>query len=333
MAPESGRRSHPAALAALVVGSLTGAALIARGLGLEAASGEIALATLGTLVIGLQLGWRQALLGATALAGLSIPAAFAQGHPPLATALIATTALGLGLSARRQRQPLYWLLVISLCLLIAEPLQTTPISWGDAARLSTGLLLSSGLSLLAQAVLLPSQPKEHPIRHSWRRCLGYGLLLACTTLVTTPFALQHHWHISGVWLILTPFLVLRPFVRDGWSVALHRSIGTLAGVLLVVLLAPVLPHNLPLVGPAILLAAITALIAARHGHPALMLMSLTGTIVLFNSTHGDLMAVAYHRILASGLGLAIALGVMALAHPIEQHFARQPRAATDPTQV
>jgi hypothetical protein len=42
-------------------------------------------------------------------------------------------------------------------------------------------------------------------------------------LITTPIALQHHWHINGLWLILTPFLVLRPFVRDAWRVALHRS--------------------------------------------------------------------------------------------------------------
>lgn len=84
------------------------------------------------------------------------------------------------------------------------------------------------------------------------------LLLTATTLITTPIALQHHWHIHGLWLILTPFLVLRPFVRDAWRVALHRSLGTLAGVALVILVAPALPHTLPLQVPAIALAAVTA---------------------------------------------------------------------------
>ena len=150
--------------------------------------------------------------------------------------------------------------------------------------------------------------------------MAYGSLLAATTLITTPIALQHHWHINGLWMILTPFLVLRPFVRDAWRVALHRSLGTLAGVGLVILVAPALPHTLPLQVPAIALAAITAAIAARKGHPALMVTVLTATIVLFNSNAGDLSLMADKRLLACAIGIAISLGVMALAHPIEQRF-------------
>ena len=48
---------------------------IARGLGLEPAVGLLSLANLGTLVIGIKLGWRQALLGVGSLAVLTIPAA------------------------------------------------------------------------------------------------------------------------------------------------------------------------------------------------------------------------------------------------------------------
>ena len=150
--------------------------------------------------------------------------------------------------------------------------------------------------------------------------MAYGSLLAATTLITTPIALQHHWHINGLWMILTPFLVLRPFVRDAWRVALHRSLGTLAGVALVILVSPALPHTLPLQVPAIALAAITAAIAARKGHPALMVTVLTATIVLFNSNAGDLSLMADKRLLACAMGIAVSLGVMALAHPIEQRF-------------
>lgn len=129
---------------------------------------------------------------------------------------------------------------------------------------------------------------------SWCPALAYGSLLAATTLITTPIALQHHWHTNGLWLILTPFLVLRPFVRDAWRVALHRSLGTLA--------------------------AITAAIAARKGHPALMVTVFTATIVLFNSNAADLSLMADNRLLACAIGITISLGVMALAHPIEQRF-------------
>ena len=59
-------------------------------------------------------------------------------------------------------------------------------------------------------------------------------------------------------------------------------------------------------------AAITAVIAARKGHPALMVTVLTTTIVLFNSNDGDLSLMADKRLLACAIGIAISLGVMAL---------------------
>jgi uncharacterized membrane protein YccC len=62
--------------------------------------------------------------------------------------------------------------------------------------------------------------------------------------------------------------MLRPTVRDAWRVALHRSLGSVAGVILVVLLAVSLPKELPLQVPAIVLGITTVLIAIHHGHPA-----------------------------------------------------------------
>jgi hypothetical protein len=88
----------------------------------------------------------------------------------------------------------------------------------------------------------------------------------------------------------------------------------------VILVAPALPHTLPLQVPASTLAALTAAIAARQGHPALLVTVLTATIVLFNSNAGDLSLMADKRLLACAIGIAISLGVMALAHPIEQRF-------------
>lgn len=145
-------------------------------------------------------------------------------------------------------------------------------------------------------------------------------MLAAATLVTTPIALAQHWHTSGLWLILTPFLVLQPFVRESWGVALHRSLGTLAGVLLVMVLALSLPPSVPLLLPAMATAVLTVAIAIRHGHRALMLTALTVTVVLFNSSHDNLLLRADQRVLASALGISIALMIMALAQPIERHF-------------
>ena len=309
----------------VVVVSLLLADQLARLFGIEPAAGLFCLINLATLVICARLGWRQALLGVAGLALLNIPAVLSQGDPLLATAVMTLSAFCLGLSARWQLQPVYWLMIVSLCLVITNnPLRGAP-SAIDLAKLTAAVLISAGITILMQSRLPPRDQAAAPralfqVAHSWRRSGAYGLLLASTTLVSTPIAFGNHWHVSGLWLILTPFLVLRPFVRDAWKVALHRSLGSIAGVILVVLLALTLPKELPLQVPAIVLGVATALIAIRHGHPALMVMALTATIVLFNSDPTDLLGMADQRLQANAIGVAISLGVMAIAHPIEQRL-------------
>ncbi|MEB3209437.1 MAG: hypothetical protein VKK63_11040 [Synechococcus sp.] len=51
-----------------------------------------------------------------------------------------------------------------------------------------------------------------------------------------------------------------------------------------------------------------------------MITVLTATIVLFNSNAADLSLMADKRLLACAIGIAVSLGVMAVAHPIELRF-------------
>jgi len=322
--------NRPRQLLQLLVatGCLVSPSLMARQLELPQAGGLLSLAALATLVISARLGWRQALLGSTGLALLTIPAVLSQGHPLAATLVLALAAGGLGVSARWQLQPVYWLLMVSLCMALLTLQLPSPPPPNALARLVGLLLVCGSSSGLVQGLLLPTAASGHEIfrvHHSWRRSLAYGLLLALSTLITVPIALAHHWHMSGLWLILTPFLVLRPFVKDAWRGALHRALGTVAGVLLVVVLALTLPAAWPPQLPGIALGATTALIAARHGHPALMLMGLTATIVLFDSSSADLVLMADKRLLASALGIAVTLALMAVAHPLEQRLIRRRR--------
>lgn len=305
--------------------SLGLAEFLSRGLHLDRAGGVFCLASLASLLVCARLGWRQALVGVASLAVLSAPAVFSQSDPLLATTVLTLTALGLGLSARWQLKPVYWLFVVILCILITtSPLPPDPAPI-EVVQLVIGLFASGSGAVLLQSKLVSSfegapLPVPFAVVHSWRRSGAHALMLATATLVTTPIALQHHWHTSGLWLILTPFLVMQPFVKDSWRVAVHRSLGTLAGVLLVIGLAFVLPSSVPLQLPAIAAALITVLIAVKKGHRALMITTLTVTIVLFNSRIDTLLVMADQRVLASALGIAIALGLMALAHPIEHRF-------------
>ncbi|MFM1811575.1 MAG: Fusaric acid resistance protein-like [Cyanobacteriota bacterium] len=303
---------------------------LARDLGLPEASGLLSLASLAALVACVRVGWRQALGGSLALALLSIPGVLSQANAVAATALMAVTAGLLGLASRWQQQPAYWLLVVSLCLLITTLPLPQPVSAGLLAKLAGLLLLSCGLTTLVQGWFMSLVPASAQpamaVQHSWMRSLAYGALLAVTALLTTPIAMAYHWHMTGLWLILTPFLVLRPYVKDGWKPTLHRALGTIAGVLLVHLLALTLPPTLPLQIPAIALGIATALVAVRHGHQALFVLLLTATIVLFDSNDNTLLLMADKRLQANAIGIAIAIGVMAVADPIERSLLRRQRA-------
>jgi len=195
------------------------------------------------------------------------------------------------------------------------------------ARLSVLLMLSCSLTTLVQSQLGAWAPAADPaaitVRHSWRRSAAYGLMLAATTTFTTPIALSHHWHTMGFWMILSPFLVLRPHTRDGWKPALHRALGTIAGVLLVHALAlALLPESLLRI-LAIVLGTGCALTALKKGHPALVVLLLTMTTVLFNSNTTTLLLMANERLQSNAIGIAIALGVMVLAEPLEQRLAQR----------
>lgn len=304
---------------------------IARRLGIGRAAGMLCLASLATLVISARLGWRQALLAVAGLALLTAPAVLSSGDPLTATLVMSLAAFALGLCARWQVQQVYWLMIVSLCMLVTNNPLSGPATVSDLGRLVIGVLAAGGLTVLLQTRLVRPAPGTVPaalfqVATSWRRSAAFGLLLASTTLLSTPIAMEEHWHITGLWLILTPFLVLRPFVQDAWRVALHRSLGSLAGVLLVLLLAFIMPPALPLQLPAIALGVTTALLAIRRCHPALVVMALTATIVLFNSTHADLLLMAAQRIQANAIGVAIALTVMAIAQPIERRLTLQRRS-------
>ena len=118
----------------VVVIALVVAQQIARMLQLDHAGGVLSVASLATVVVCARLGWRQALLGVGGLAVLSVPAVFSLNDPLLATLVLMAAGLGLGISARWQLKPVYWLLVVSLCMLITN----SPLTPGPSGPHSPG---------------------------------------------------------------------------------------------------------------------------------------------------------------------------------------------------
>ena len=138
----------------VVVIALVVAQQIARMLQLAHAGGVLSVASLATVVVCARLGWRQALLGVGGLAVLSVPAVFSRNDPLLATLVLMAAGLGLGISARWQLKPVYWLLVVSLCMLITNSPLTPGPSPGQTIRMAVALMASGAVATLLETRLL-----------------------------------------------------------------------------------------------------------------------------------------------------------------------------------
>ena len=178
----------------MVLLSLGLAEVFARRLHLDRAVGVLCLASLSSLLVSARLGGRSAQLGVASLAVLSVPAVFSQRDPLLATIVLTATALGLGLSARWQLKPVYWLLVVILCILItSSPLPPNPTPM-EVARLAIGLLGSGSGAVLLQSKLVfrfagAPLPVPFAVVHSWRRSGAHALMLASAAVVSTAIAM------------------------------------------------------------------------------------------------------------------------------------------------
>ena len=138
----------------VVVIALVVAQQIARMLQLDHAGGVLSVASLATVVVCARLGWRQALLGVGGLAVLSVPAVFSLNDPLLATLVLMAAGLGLGTSASWQLKPVYWLLVVSLCMLITNSPLTPGPSPGQAILIAVALMTSGAVATLLETRLL-----------------------------------------------------------------------------------------------------------------------------------------------------------------------------------
>lgn len=199
-----GKRQRTVVQVVLATVALLLSVQVARCFGLPQAAGLLCLSSLATLVICARLGWRQALLGLSGLALLAIPATLTQGDPLSATVVMLLIAFGMGLSARWQLQQVYWLMIVSVCMLITNsPFAGEAIDARDLIRLCTALLIAGNLTILLQTRLpLPVSDQVpqplFPLVHSWRRSGAYGVLLASTSLITTPVAMQLNWPMGGL---------------------------------------------------------------------------------------------------------------------------------------
>lgn len=246
------------------------------------------------------------LVGAWAFAGIPAALGVVMGYiagarpaltlpPAQALALAVPAAMAGAVAVALRGQPVPAACFVALCCLLAAPasmitdglmagvpsaaavLVSVP---GDYQPVPVALwmLLGGAVAAVLASRLVPRGPRPAgvPMVRAWRHAVVMALAVGIVVYVVDVLNWPH-----GYWVALTLTLVLRPFDDQTLERSWQRVAGTIAGVLLALVLAAVLP----LWGVALALGVcqLLSLAYATRGDYARQVVFLTPTVVLLGS--------------------------------------------------
>lgn len=246
------------------------------------------------------------------------PAVSLSPLPALALAVPAAMAGVVAIALRGQ--PLAAACFVALCCLLVAPagmlqdglLAGVPMAAavlvlvpGDLDPGRTGIwMLIGGALVVGVATRMPRSAQAAGVeqRRAWRHAAVMALSVGAVVYLVALWQVPH-----GYWVALTLTLVLRPFDDQTMTKAGQRVLGTIAGALLALVAAALLPIWALLV----LLAASTVLSVAYAiaQDYTRQVMFLTPAVVLLGSAAGSPGLIASERALATLIGALLAAGI------------------------
>ena len=307
------RRAALAATWALPRPVLAAAGLLTVGLLAPVVAAYVAAGT--TAALGLAMGYTGCLLPATRL-----PARYAL----LLTVPLAMTAT---VAAALPGQPFVAACFVALaCLLVAPATMldagvvaglptvaavylTLPVEQ-DPAQVAMWVLAGGALGVLVLArVGRPAALRGLPARTAYVHAGTMAVAVGLTVLVVL------HWEVPhGYWIAMTLTMVLRPFGAETRRLARQRVAGTLAGALVALALAALLPPWAALAAAGLLLVLMVGYAVLDRYGPTVACS--TPFIVLLGAGGGGVAALglAVERVGATVVGAVVAAGIaLALA--------------------
>ena len=321
-APGVGKRMRLIALIVILNAALIVPTVLLPTSRYDTAGGLFSLGALAIVFITYARGLRSGLLSAVLVGAASTIALLASSITALGVAVMALAALGQGIAAYRGLQRLTIMVPITMAFVVSEPPTTGPLA--NAAAF--GLALAAFGCIVAFAVDLVRRGVPHPAPQAAMaasRAAAYATLLAITTVATTAIALTYDWRHAGGWLIMTPFIVIQPYVQDGWRKALERALGTLVGFAIASALAWLIGSALVLTVLGYVFASIAIFAMVKKWRYAIYATFLTPAIVLLESGGRAVTELADKRLEATFLGVGLSLAAMAVAIPIYRKQARK----------
>jgi len=310
----------------LVALALPGVAL--SYLGLPGAASSVGLSGLAAVIATYVLGWRIG-LGVVATFALGTPACLlASEHWLGASVLLAAVGFAYGMTATRGWERGLTLVPIAFGFAVADP-PATALGIANLAAITT---VSVAVALLAVVVVHIITRGHHLGIHGQvprLRGIGYACMLAIAGAFTTAIAVHGSWLHAGGWLIMTPFIVLQPDLREALRKSLKRGLGTIAGFAIAFLLANLVSNDWTAyaIGIGACLLALYAL--ERHWDYAAYATALTVAVVFIEGAGTSISQTSELRLAATVLGVVICLAVMAVANPIYVRADRRARETAE----
>jgi hypothetical protein len=286
--------------------------LLLAPLGWGEATGPFLLATMAALMASLFAGIR---LGLVVTAGLAIAymlALPAAPYPGWAGLVMAAAALLYGLSARRGITSMIVTAPVAIAFTIADPPTLQQGSMlADALVLGLFAVLGGLWGTAFGSLLGRKVPRKVPPVLSWSRAVAFALTMAIVTGVTMGVVVATGIGHTGAWILLTILMVVQPAMGRTFRRSLERALGTALGFGIALAAALLVSDQtlLLVLGIVFLTLAVYVKLDPRSTYWQFTTF-LTPGIVLAVGSGADVMSLDIARLVATLVGIAIALGLL-----------------------
>lgn len=284
------------------------------------------LSALGALIPALMLSTRTGLVTAavmTVAAAIALPASTT---PWLAALTLGAIGAAVGIASRWGASNYVVLGGVSVIFLISAP-PAMPSGSREDVILAAATAGSALWGVLAAYVIrrrFHKTPKQDASPMNWQRVVPFATILTIVLAVSGWLVVDLQWAHGGGWFMMTFLIILQPYMQDSWSLTIHRTTGTVAGIVLAMILYALLQEAtvlLYIVAAASAALALTLRYTTKRPYWQYVLF-LTPAVVLLEGVRTSVINTAEQRLLFTLLAAAVAAGLEMALMPLYRRSAR-----------
>lgn len=303
-----------------VILGVMGPGIVLAALGHAAVLNTWILAALGGWMVGMFVGRTLGLLLAVGL-GIFLTLGYAFAFNPwLAGAVVGCAAAVYGTTARWGVSGRLVTGMVILAFTVAQPIPilTDTGVWVNAALTGLVGVLAALWGLLLGRLMGKSTPKPPLDPLPEKQATYFAWTLAVILGTATWFVSFLQWQHGGGWFLLTIIVILQPRYADTLTKTVHRAIGTVAGFVIAMVVALVIPWTGVIMLLAVAFMTIAMVLVMKPGAPYWQFVTfLTPAIVLLEGVGSSIIQTDVTRLGFTLLGVAVGLVVIAIVYPLK----------------